>query len=136
MAAGSRSGWEEEGVEDGYVDVADYDAFAGDSYIPLLHDLGAKKAIVNVKNTDNACFRWALKSALFPVSKNAERPSNKYPQDDGLNWEGIEFPVNVPQISQFENQNPCLAINVLAGRRGIFQFCTSAGKTKRSPAST
>lgn len=97
------SGWEEDGVEDGYIDVAVYEPSAGNSYIPLPPALGAKKAIVNVKNKDNECLRWALKSALFPMAKNADRPS-RYPKNDGLNWEGIDFPVKVPQIRKLENE--------------------------------
>ena len=69
------SGWEEDGVEEGHVDVAIFYAFAGGSYIPLPSFLSAKNAIVNVKNNDDQCLRWALKSALFPLAKNVERTS-------------------------------------------------------------
>lgn len=95
------SGWEFDRVESSYLNTSVYAPVAGSSYIPLLRELAAKTAIINVKNRDNECLRWALKSALFPVSKDAQRTS-KYPQNDGLNWEGIEFPVKVSQISKLE----------------------------------
>lgn len=104
-------------MEERYVEFAQVEPFAGSSFIPLPKDLGAKKAIVNVKNADNECFRWALKSARFPVEKNAERPS-RYPANDGLSWEGVAFPVKVPQIGQFEKQNEGLAINVFGWESG------------------
>ena len=105
------SGWVEDSVDGGYIDEAPYDAFEGGSYIPLNAALAAKKAIVNVKNNDDECLRWVLKSARFPVAKNGDRTSG-YPENDGLNWEEIEFPVKVPQIRKLEKQNVGLAINV------------------------
>lgn len=43
--------------------------------------------------------------------KNAGRPG-RYPENDGLNWEGIEFPVKVSQTGRLEKQIEGLAINV------------------------
>jgi len=40
------------------------------------------------------------------------RPSS-YPTNDGLNFEGIDFPTPVSQIDRLERQNPNLAINVI-----------------------
>ena len=39
------------------------------SYIPLLKFLAAKKAIINLKNDDDECFKWAMARALNPVEK-------------------------------------------------------------------
>ena len=116
----------------GYVVVAIYEAFAGNSYMPLPPSLGGKKAIVNVKNRDNECFRWALKAARFPVDQNAERPG-KYPKNDGLNWEGIEFPVKVSRIGQFEKQNEGLAINVFGWNDGGLTILRVSCKGKAIP---
>ena len=98
------SDWDVSSVESGYVNTARYTPVAGSSYIPLPPDLAAKKTIVNVQNRDGECLKWALKSTLFPASKDAQRRS-KYPANDGLNWGGIEFPAKVSQIEKLKKQN-------------------------------
>ena len=107
------SGWEVESIELAYVNVAKYQPLRGGTYLRLPAKLANKKAIINVKNKDNECLKWALRSALFPPKDGVhpERPS-KYPVNDGLNYEGIDFPTPVKQINKLEKQNPNLAINV------------------------
>ena len=107
------SGWEIESIELAYVNVAKYQPLRGGTYLPLPADLAKKKAIINVKNKDNECLKWALRAALFPPKdgKNPQRPS-KYPKNDGINYGGIDFPTPVKQIDKLEKQNPNLAINV------------------------
>ena len=107
------SGWDIESIELAYVNVAKYQPLRGGTYLPLPADLAKKKAIINVKNKDNECLKWALRAALFPPQdgKNPQRPS-KYPKNDGINYKGIDFPTPVKQIDKLEKQNPNLAINV------------------------
>ena len=50
-----------------------YVPLGGSSYIPLPKFLVAKKAIINLKNEDDECFKWAIARALNPVEKNSER---------------------------------------------------------------
>jgi len=80
---------------------------------PLPEKLKNKKAIINIQNRDNQCLRWAILAALFPASRgtNPQRTSS-YPTNDGLNFEGIDFPTPVSQIDKLERQNPDLAMNV------------------------
>ena len=68
-----------------WLDIARYQPLRGSSYIPVPAALKNKKAVINVKNMDDNCLRWALHSALFPAANDAQRPS-KYPTDDGLNF--------------------------------------------------
>ena len=106
------SDWSVEKIELFYVKIARYDPILVGSYLPLPPNLAKKKAIVNVKNTDNEC-QWALRAALFSPKdeKNAQRPS-KYPENDGINYEGIDFPTPIKQINKLEKQNRNLAINI------------------------
>ncbi|XP_055388367.1 uncharacterized protein LOC129616887 [Condylostylus longicornis] len=53
----------------------------GSSYIKLPHAIIKKKACINVKNYDNACFAWAIVSALCPVNENSDRIT-QYPHYD------------------------------------------------------
>ena len=107
------SGWEVESIEIAYVNVAKYQPLRGGTYLPLPAKLANKKAIINVKNKDNECLKWALRSALFPPKDGVhpERPS-KYPKNDGINYKGIDFPTPVKQIDKLEAQNGNLAINL------------------------
>ena len=105
------SGWVVDAIEKFYLDFARNDPLRGGHYLPLPKDLKAKGAIIDVKNKDNECLRWALRAAKFPVTKDPQRPS-KYPTDDGLDFTGISFPTPLNEIPKVEKQNN-LAINVL-----------------------
>ena len=95
------------------MNVARYQPLRGGTYLPLPANLAKKKAIINVKNRDNQCLKWALRAALFPPKdgKDPQRPS-KYPVKDGINYKGIDFPTPVKQIDKLEAQTGNLAINV------------------------
>lgn len=82
------------------------------SYIQLPKYLMTKKAIINVKNNDNQCFKWAVLSALHPVDHQAERVSKYIKYENELNFTGIEFPMKINQISKFERLNDSISINV------------------------
>ncbi|KAL9958769.1 hypothetical protein ACROYT_G035828 [Oculina patagonica] len=107
------SGWVLERIMAAYLNVARYQPLKGGTYLPLPANLANKKAIINVRNRDNECLKWALRAALFPPrdGKNLQRTS-KYPVNDGINYEGIVFPTPVKQIDKLEAQNINLAINV------------------------
>ena len=98
-----RSGWNVEKIALFYVKIAHYDPLVVGSYLPLPENLAKKNAIINVKNRDNQCLKWALRAALFPPKdgKNAQKPS-KHPVNDGINYEGIDFPTLVKQIDKLE----------------------------------
>ena len=81
------SGWAVDRVDTLWLDIAIYQPLRGGSYIPLPAAVKNKKAVVNVKNTDDHCLRWALRSALFPAAKNPQRPT-KYSVQDGLDLGG------------------------------------------------
>ena len=46
-----------------------YEPLGGSSYIPLPAFLAAKKAIINLKNEDDECFKWPIAQELNPVEK-------------------------------------------------------------------
>ena len=55
-----------------------YEQLGSFSYIPLPASLSAKKAIINLKNEDDECFKWAITRALNPVEKHCERIDKKH----------------------------------------------------------
>ena len=84
---------------------------------PLPQKLNNKKAIINIKDIDEECLKWALRAALFPApqGKTPARPSS-YPINDGINYKGIDFPMPLSQINKLEKQNS----NILAGKEVVF----------------
>ena len=88
----------------------------GSSYIPLPNWISSKKAIINLQNSDNECFKWAVIAALHheDISHNYQRVSNLKIYIKNYNWGGLEFPMAINKIDKFEKNNPDVAINVLS----------------------
>ena len=111
------SGWVVDQVESLWLDIARYQPLRGGSYIPLPAEVASKKAVINVKNRDDHCLRWAIRSAIFPAADHVDRPS-KYPTQDNLDFNGIDAPTPISQISKVERLND-LAINVFGWDKGV-----------------
>ena len=61
------------------------------SYIPLPKNLKEKKALINMKNEDEECFKWCITRALNPVKSHPERVTSLLSeQSEALNWEGLK----------------------------------------------
>ena len=89
-----------------------YEPIRGSSYIVFPTKLAVKKAIVNLKNEDNECFKWAVIRALNPIDKHPKRITNELrEQAKLLNWTGLEFPTSLKHIGKFEKQNADVAVN-------------------------
>jgi hypothetical protein len=77
---------------------------AGFAEIPEF--LVKRKAIINVKNDDDFCFRWAVTRALHPVRKNGNIVTKKlWKQSEEYNWDGLEFPLAVKDVGIFAKSN-------------------------------
>ena len=87
------------------------------SYIPTPKELMPKRAILNIKNTDNKCFLWSILAALHPVHwRDAAYRVEKYVKyERELNMSGIDFPVGLKDIQKFEALNN-ISINVYTYR--------------------
>ena len=107
------SGWQFESVVSFDINVDPFEPLGGAYYFPLPYELAVKKAIINPKNNDNKCFAWSVTIAAFKVKVHPERVNDKLKENAArLNWEGIDFPTPLDQISRFEKQN-LYSINVL-----------------------
>ena len=95
------------------LEMVDYQPLGGSSYIELPKDIYDTKAIVNVKNQDQECFKWSVLAALHPTLKNAERVSKYHEYKDELIFDGINFPLTIDQIPKFEKQNPGFSVTVI-----------------------
>ncbi|GBL82285.1 hypothetical protein AVEN_180229-1 [Araneus ventricosus] len=90
---------------------ATYHPLAPSSYIPLPSKLAAKKAVINIKNTDKKCFVWSVLAALHPVRQNAERVSHYTSMEQELRLGKVTCPVQPCKVPIIENLNN-LHINV------------------------
>ena len=107
------SNWVLERVISLEVQMTQFIPLRGRSYIPLPKVLKNKKAIINMKNDDNECFKWCVTRALFPADKHPERiDKNLRENSKRLNWNGLKFPVDVKKITNFEKLNQNISINV------------------------
>ena len=127
------SNWVLERVLSLDVQMTQYIPLRGRSYIPLPNVLKNKKAIINMKNDDNECFKWCTTRALFPVKKNAERIDKKLKENSKrLNWNGLKFPIDLKQISHFENLNQNISINVFGyEKKAVYPLRLFKGEDSR-----
>ncbi|XP_072375164.1 uncharacterized protein [Diabrotica undecimpunctata] len=117
------SGWALKAVVNLGVNINKYTPQLGSSYIELPPQIKRKEACVNVKNDDEACFAWSVISALNPVDKDPQRVS-KYPHySQVLKLKGIQWPMTMRQIPNFEKQND-ISINVYVLKKDKGDFTT------------
>ena len=84
-------------------------------YIPTPKSISRKGAIFNIRNDDTRCFEWSVIAALHSNSLEPEQDpelvSSYLPWANTLKFKGIDFPMEMDQLSSFENQNK-ISINV------------------------
>ena len=107
------SGWTVESVENHYLNVVKYEPMKGSSYIKLPTELrNSSKSLINIKNSDNECFRWCHIRHLNPQDKDPQRiKKSDKAFIQNLNYSGIEFPVTTKQYNKIEKNNE-ININV------------------------
>ena len=103
----------------------------GSSYIPLPSWLSRKEAVINPKNLNMKCFKWAVIVALKwrEIERNVQRIS-KLRRHDDLDWDGINFPVSTRDIKRFESRNG-ISVNVLALDGKTPYSCRKGGNYSR-----
>ena len=65
---GEGSGWTLQKLIKLQVRVATYSPITGNSYFTLPKKLKMKKAVLNIQNEDNCCFKWCVLAHLNPVT--------------------------------------------------------------------
>src|SRR5271155_1650745 len=120
------SNWRFKAVVKMDVNTAIYKPLKGNSYIPLLPVLANKKAIINMQNEDDQCFKWSVVRALNPVEKHQDRITQELRiQAEKLNWSGIEFPVKLNDIDKFERNNVGISVNVFGYEEYVYPLRVS-----------
>jgi len=89
-----------------------YTPMSGSSYIQLPKSIIDKRAIINPKNTDQQCFKWAI-LAKHVVGENKFRVNENYTKhEDKYIFNDISFPTPLSDIYKFEKNNPDVSVNV------------------------
>ena len=91
--------------------------------------LADQKAIVNIKNRDNECFKWCVLRALSPLKKNTEWISDLKENKRQLDFRGIFFPIKLNDIDKLEKMNPEIQIIVSVM---IIHMCIHVNEIKRN----
>ena len=96
----------------------------GSSYICLPDWLAKKGAIINPKNSDMECFKWAVIAAMKwkDIDNHPERISKLKRYEDDFHWTGIKFLALFRDIKRFESRSE-ITINILAFERKQIYIC-------------
>lgn len=114
----SDSGWNLAVISNLAININKYNAMRAGCHIALSRRIFMKKAVINVKSSDNACFGWAMVAALYPATQHSDRTSAYPHYSTVFNLDGIKFPMTLDQISRFEKMNN-LSINIYTERKDI-----------------
>ena len=84
----------------------------GSKHIPLPAKLANKKAVINMKNQDEFCFKWCISRAANMVESHPERITPKLrEQAEKFDWTDCKFPMTLDKIKFFEKRNN-ISVNV------------------------
>ena len=109
-----------------------YELLGGSSYIPLSKFLAAKKAIINLNNEDDECFKWTITRALNPVKIHPEGIDKKLRETSKtLNWEKLKFPVKFSDINKFEKHISSISVNLFGYEKLVYPLRISEHNYKR-----
>ena len=107
------SGWTINQIIKLEIKLATYSPISGSSYFELPKKLLDKKALLNIQNNDNFCFKWSVLAHLYPVPRKDQphRVSHYSQYESSLDWSMMSFPTPLNDIKQFEKKNN-ISINV------------------------
>lgn len=99
------SGWYFEEVLSLEIHTVKYKPLKGSTFIPPTDFIMRKKAVINLKNKDDRkCFIWSILRYLDECKdKHSVEIRDLKQYENELNFEGIDFPVKIKDIKQFEN---------------------------------
>ena len=79
--------------------------------VPLPRKIILKRAVVNVKSRDNACFLWSVVASLYPAATHGDRVASYPHYSEMLRTDDMTLPVTLNQLTKFERLND-VSVNV------------------------
>ena len=104
-----------------------YSPLAAGSYIKTPDSIENKKAVINVRNSDNKCIIWSILACLHPQDKHANRVSKYEKYEKDIKVEGIKFPITLKDIDKLEKMNN-IRINIVDFGKNLVPFYVSDKK--------
>ena len=115
------------------VHFTDFQPLRGSTFLPLPSKISTKKAVINMKNNDDQCFKWSVTRALHPVDIHPERITKELKdQSERLDWSRLKFPVDLKQIIIFEKLNPQISINVFGFEGDVYPLRLSKSESEQT----
>ena len=83
-----------------------------------------KKAIINLKNSNMECFKWAVIAAAKweKIDRDHQLVSTLKRYEKEFDWSGLGFPVSFRDINKFERNNE-IGVNILAVENKKIYVC-------------
>ena len=115
------------------VHFTDFQPLRGSTFLQLPRKIATKKAVINMKNDDDLCFKWSVTRARHPVDVHPERITKELKdQSERLDWSGLKFPVKLDHIVIFEKLNPQISINVFGFEGDVYPLRLSKSKSEQT----
>ena len=97
------------------LEVAGYRPLRGGQHFVLPRFITSKKACINLRNTNEMCFKY---NCLLHLNKHLAKRCQKNPQildafENQLDFQGLEFPLEINKIDKFEKHNPNVAVTII-----------------------
>ncbi|XP_050547322.1 uncharacterized protein LOC126909005 [Daktulosphaira vitifoliae] len=111
------SGWSLLFIDGLLLRVTKISPFSGGSYVEVPQCIKRKFAVINVRNADQQCFKWAILCKYNKNKKHRDQWNAGYidlEKSTSIRFDGIDFPTPLKQIIRFERNNPSMSINVFA----------------------
>ena len=110
------SGWILDCIRGMDIRVANFRAMKIGCWQAIPNEVKRKRCTVNVRNYDDACFKWAILSVFHPAhssEQNSSLTSTYRPYEKEYNFSCITYPVEMSAVETFESLNK-IAVNVFA----------------------
>ncbi|XP_022162712.1 uncharacterized protein LOC111028391, partial [Myzus persicae] len=92
--------------------VYEYTPMGGSSYIPLPESISKKKGVINPKNIDECCFKWAILARHASGNNRCRVDINYFNEEHRYDFSGLSFPSPISEIPIFEKRNDDTTVNV------------------------
>ena len=104
----------------------------GSSYLPLPDRLARKGTIINPKNSNLECFKWAIIAAMRweEIGRDPQRISKLKKFESNFDWTGIGCPAGFRDIKKFESRNQ-ISVNILVEENKQIYICRKGGNYER-----
>ena len=126
------SGWQLSELMEFQIKIARYEPLRGSSYIELPHKYrNAKYRLINMKNSDQECFKWCVARTGCMDQVNKDRVSDRVKEEAlKYDWSGITFPTPLNQLDRFEKQNE-VAVSVYGLEEELYPLRVSKLKSEK-----